>query len=443
MIFGIDLGTTNSLIGVGDELLTGLVSSNVDVSAKKQVPRDVVSEDIVSSYKTNMSVGETGKLSVQCSAIILKELARLGSENSGQKVEDVVISVPAYFTTSQREAVYKAAEIAGLNLKQLINEPTAAAIYTCRDTMDLIIVYDLGGGTFDVSIVDSRAGTYTVIATDGVVLGGDDLDIALMEEVIKETKIPLRFRDKLSKKKLKSKMRLAKEEIQRVRGTVYVDLKEFGVSKPYALTEETYVSIVQQVFGKTIEMTETIISKYIPSYESAKMVLVGGSAACPYLKQMLVKELWAEGIELEIIPCVIDPDLIVAKGVALYAEMMNEGKAQELVEDVTKRLCLELVNGGTQTIIEENTIVPCKNRVTVSNSSECDYLELRLYQGDSLIAKNNAYIGTLRFEYGRVVAEDEGLVDVSVEVTGDGVVVLSASEVLFGDVEQVIKLTAR
>lgn len=439
MIFGIDLGTTNSLIGIGDNLLTGLVSSNVNVATKSQVKRDVVGEDIVSSYKTNMSVSPDGQLSIQCSAIVLKELARLGSRRYGEEVKDVVISVPAYFSTSQREAVYKAAEIAKLNVKALINEPTAAALYLCKDVKDLIVVYDLGGGTFDVSIVDSRTGVYSVIATDGIVLGGDDLDMAIVQDAIDQCKIPIRYRSKTSLKYLKSKMRLAKEEIQKTKSDVFVELSDYGVKKDYVLTPDRYREIIYDVFGKTISMTEAIISRNIPMCEVPKVVFVGGSSSCPFLKDILKKE-----IELEEIESDINPDLIVAKGVSIYAEMLNDGKAETYVEDVTKRLCIEDENGRGVTIIDSNSIIPCRNSITVSNSVTGDTLSLKLYQGDSIVAKNNDYIGTLVYDYGREVEKNDGIVEVTVEVSSDGVITLHANEVLFGDdYAQEIKLTAR
>lgn len=439
MYFGIDLGTTNSLIGVGENLLTGLVSSSVDVVDKKQVKRDTVSSNIVSSYKTDMSMSPSGKLSIQCSAIILKELARLGSRRYGEEVKDIVVSVPAYFSTSQREAVYKAAEIAELNLKALINEPTAAALYVCRNIKDLIIVYDLGGGTFDVSIVDSRLGTYSVIATDGIVLGGDDLDQAIVDDAISECKIPIRFRNKLGISKMKSKIRLAKEEIQRTHQSVCVDLSEFGSVKDYVLTEDKYKVIIRQIFGKTIDMTNFIISKNIPSCERPKVVFVGGSSSCPYLKEILKEE-----IDLEEISSDINPDIIVAKGVALYAELLQLGKAVSYIEDVTKKLCIEDENGRGITIIDSNSIIPCRNSITVNNSQKGNNLSLKLYQGDSIIVKNNAYIGTLVYDYGREVEQNEGIVEVTVEVSTDGVISLTANEVLFGDeFKQEIKLTAR
>lgn len=444
MIFGIDLGTTNSLIGTGDELLSNLVSSNVDMKKKKQVARDYVSEDVVSSYKTDMSMGDSGKLSIEASAVILKELANQGTRRYGEEVKEVVISVPAYFSTSQREAVYKAAEIAGLEVKGLLNEPTAASIYICKDMKDLVVVYDLGGGTFDVTIVDSRLGNYSVIATDGIILGGDNLDRAIVEDAIKDCKIPIRFRTKTALSEMKSKMRLAKEQIQRTRSTVFVDLSEYGAKCEYQLTEDKYKQIVKDVFGRTIQMTSYLICKNIPSDEDPKIIFVGGSSACPYLRELLKEELLLEdGLRLEEITSDVNPDLVVAKGVALYAKMMYDGVARDCVEDVTKRLCIEDSNGKSITIIDSNSIIPCRNTVTVNNSEKSDRLCLRLYQGDSLVAKKNDYIGTLEFDYGHEVAPDEGLVEVTVEVSNDGIISLTAEDVLSFGLAQSVKLTAR
>lgn len=444
MIFGIDLGTTHSLIGTGDELLSNLVSSNVDMKTKKQVPRDYVSEDVVSSYKTDMSMGDSGKLSVEASAVILKELASQGTRRYGEEVKDVVISVPAYFSTSQREAVYKAAEIAGLNVKSLINEPTAASIYICRDMKDLVVVYDLGGGTFDVTIVDSRMGNYSVIATDGIILGGDDLDRAIVDDAIKECKIPIRFRTKFALDTMKSRMRLAKEEIQKTRSTVFVDLSEFGAKSEYKLTEEKYKTLVEAVFGRTIQMTSYLICRNIPADEDPKIIFVGGSSACPYLKELLKERLlYEDGFNLDEIKSDVNPDLVVAKGVALYARMMYDGVAQDCVEDVTKRLCIEDSSGKSITIIDSNSIVPCRNTITVNNSEKSDRLCLKLYQGESLVAKKNDYIGTLEFDYGHEVAPDEGLVEVTVEVSSDGIISLTAEDVLSFGLAQSVKLTAR
>ena len=157
MYYGIDLGTTNSLIGSGEELYTGLVSSSVNSLTGKQVSRDVVGENIVSSYKVDMTTGSDGDYAVRCSSVILRDLANRVHESTGNIVEDVVISVPAKFHHSQRQAVCKAGAMAGLNVVGLINEPTAAAIYMCRDIKDLVV-----GEKYNI-LIDERKPTRFVI----------------------------------------------------------------------------------------------------------------------------------------------------------------------------------------------------------------------------------------------------------------------------------------
>lgn len=439
MVYGIDLGTTNSLIGAGDMLYTGLVSSNVNIKDKVQVPREQAGKDVVSSYKTDMSMSKDGELSVACSAVILAKLAEMGGRAAGEPVKDVVISVPAYFSTSQREAVYKAAGSVGLDVRTLINEPTAAALYVCRDISDLVVVYDLGGGTFDVSIVDSRVGTYTVVATNGIVLGGDDFDRALVEEVFGTMKVPLRFQGEENRKKLQVRVRKAKEEMQRPGvASTRISLQEFKRGD-YVLDEETYKRVMREVFYETVVMTQNIIARNIPSCERPKIVFVGGSSNCPYLREMLLSE-----VDMEEVRSDSDPDYIVAKGVALYAEMLENGTANECVDDVTKRLCIEDDKGQSLTIIDSNTNVPCRNSIIVRNSREGNTLVLKLYQGDSIIATQNEYIGSMVYDFERKVEANEGLVEVTVDVARDGVIALSAMEVMFGEsYRQTVQLTAR
>ena len=439
MYFGIDLGTTNSLIGHGTEMYTGLVSSNVDISTGKQVTRDTVSTDIIQSYKTDMSKSESGQLPIKCSAIILKELAELAERRCGEKVRDVILSVPAYFSTSQREAVIEAAESVNLNVKRLLNEPTAAAIFVCHDLQDLVVVYDLGGGTFDITVIDRRMGNYSVIATDGCVLGGDDFDLALVDDAIKKCRIPVRYRTKLGLKKLKSQLRLVKEQVQRNKDTAYADLSEFGAACEYALTVDEYKKIMRDTFEKTIMMTGDVLRKYVPSCETPKMVFVGGSSNCPYLRELVQQELGLEEIH-----CDTNPDLIVAKGVAIYADMLERGVASDIVEDVTKRFCIEDERGTTITIIDNNSVLPCGGTITVSNSKRGDTLSLDLYQGDKLLAADNEFIGKLVYNYLDEQEPNEGLVEVQLDVSVNGIVRLSAMELLYGEsTKQEIELSAR
>lgn len=365
-ICGIDLGTTNSLIGHGDELYTGLVSSSVDVSTKSQIDRDVVSPNVVSSYKVNMTTGSSGELPVACSSIILGELCRRASRVTGEFIEDIVVSVPAKFSDTQRRAVWQAAEKAGLTMHGLINEPTAAAIYVCREVKDLVVVYDLGGGTFDVTILDSRAGNYFVVATDGDGhLAGDNFDAAIADAAMADCNVKMRYRSEDNIKELRTRVRLCKEALQRTGLTQYVNMASMGCMKDWELTVDTYKNIMKQVFAPTVRLTNQIVQVNLSDCERPKLVFVGGSTACPYLREWVEEE-----TGLNSIPCDMQPDYIVARGVAMYAEMVENGTADKEVEDVTKCLCIENNFGMAEVVIDKNTVIPTSEIRTFDNTEE-------------------------------------------------------------------------
>lgn len=433
MICGIDLGTTNSLIGHGDELYTGLVSSSVDVSKKAQVDRDVVSKDIVSSYKVNMTTGSSGKLPIACSSIILRDLVNKASMRTGQYIEDIVVSVPAKFSHTQRQAVWDAAEQAGLTMHGLINEPTAAAIYVCKDVKDLVVVYDLGGGTFDVTILDSRVGNYFVVATDGDGhLAGDNFDKALVNKALNDCKVKMRFRSADALKMLTSKMRIAKETLQKTGLDQYIDMHVVGVDGEWKLTKDTYIAIMKDVFAPTVKLTKQIIQTNLMESEKPKLVFVGGSTACPFLKQWVKEE-----TGLEDIPCDVQPDLIVAKGVALYAEMVENGTAETEVDDVTKCLCIENELGMAEVIIEKNTIIPVTEVKVFDNTEDTQYLNVNLYQGDSILCSENDYVGTLVYDYGEVRPAHTGIVEIEITVDRNGRISLSCTDITTNDTQQI------
>jgi molecular chaperone DnaK (HSP70) len=437
---GIDLGTTNSLIGYGDSVFSGLVASNVDTDGWNSVSRDVVSSTIVSSYKTDMGLSDDSKLAVRCSSVVLKNLRDKAAKKMGCDVKNFIISVPAYFTTSQREAVVKAASMVGMNVVRLINEPTAAALYVCRNIKDLVVVYDLGGGTFDVSIVDSRVGNYTTIATKGIVLGGDDLDRAITNEMIAKFKVPMRLRTNLFTKKLDLASRKLKEQLQKVtEGSSTVSIQIGDKTEEFTLSLEEYKSILFDVFSRTISMTQNLIAENIPASDKPKVVFVGGSTIDPHLKGILREEFMWEELDTD-----IAADWIVAQGVALYAKMWDDGTAWDQVDDVTKRISIEDVSGRSITVIDDNSIVPCENAITIFNSQKGSVLSLRFYQGAELFAKNNEYIGTMEYNYQDVQEAGQGAVSVTVSVSADGIVSVSAYEVLYGEgTLQNIKLSLR
>lgn len=416
-VYGIDLGTTNSIIGRDDALLTGLVSSSVDIVKAEQVSRDVYGKDIVSSYKVNMSTGESGKVPVYCSSIILKKLASVVAARTDEECRDVCISVPAYFATTQREAVKAAAEKAGLNLRRVINEPTAAAIYVCRDIKDYVIVYDLGGGTFDVTLIDARDGSYRTIATSGEILGGDDLDTAMLLYVLKKNKIRVRYQTKENKAKLRTEIRLVKERLQKERCDQVFSLEFMGGSGNCVFTVDEYKQLVEEVFTPTIIKTQALIDAYVQSYESPKIIYTGGSTYCPYLMEWL-----HEVFDLEEIEYNVPKDMLVAYGIAYVAKLVEDGEDTELITNVTKQLSVELDDGTMFPIIEENTIIPCTVRYPFFNMWDSDTITVRLYQGNSRLAKDNDFIGTLDYKFDKVMKAGTGLINVDIVVTYDGYV---------------------
>lgn len=423
-VCGIDLGTTNSLIGHGDELYTGLVSSSVDVKNKSQVSRDTVSDDIVSSYKVNMTTGESGKLPIACSSIILRELVNKASRQCGEYIDEVVISVPAKFSHTQRQAVFDAANMAGLTVRGLINEPTAAAIYICKDVKDLVVVYDLGGGTFDVTILDSRAGNYSVVATDGDGhLAGDNFDEALAEVAMREMKVKIRHKTPTNIKKLKTSIRLAKEAIQRSGMEQFIDMSQFEVPD-WRLNLDTYCRVMKEVFAPTIRLTKQLIQSNLMDIEVPKLVFVGGSTACPFLRKWVEEEVGIEGVKNN-----EQPDYVVARGVAMYAKMVQDGTALQEVDDVTKCLCIENDLGMAEVIIEKNTIIPVSEIKMFDVSTPNRYLEVNLYQGDALYCKDNDYVGTLTYDYGEVRQPGDGIVEVEIMVDHNGRISLSCTDI--------------
>lgn len=414
-VYGIDLGTTNSVIGRDSKLFTGLVSSNVNIRSSVVVSRDVYSEDVVSSYKVNMSTSESAVIPRHCSTVVLKYLADTVKWLCGEECKDVCISVPAYFATTQREAVKEAASKAGLNLRRVINEPTAAAIYACKDIKDYVIVYDLGGGTFDVTLIDARDGSYRTIATSGEILGGDDLDNAMVNLVLKKNKVRMRYQSKANKALLKSHIRIVKEKIQKEKCDQTFDISFLGCTDMAVFTVDEYKELVETVFAPTIIKTQSLLDAYVQSYESPKIIYTGGSTYCPYLMELL-----HEVIDLEELTYDVPKDMLVAYGISYVAKMVEDGTDTELITNVTKQLSVELDDGTVFPVIEENTIVPCTVRYPFFNVWESDSLSIRLYQGNNRMARDNDFIGKLDYKFDSVMKPGAGLINVDITVTYDG-----------------------
>lgn len=430
-IYGIDLGTTNSLLALNGELLTDLVPSVVDVISLEAGASVLENMNATRSFKCDISLALEGQLSVFASSRVLDQLVK----ESRASVHKVVISVPAYFSDNQRQATIQAAKTVGLEVAGLINEPTAAAIYVSKGRKSMSLVFDLGGGTFDVSVIDSRFGDYDVQATDGCVLGGDDLDRNILKWAIKEAGLRLHRLRQTDLTRIKWECAKLKLRLQRSRKAETLDLTAYGAGQ-VLLTPETYKEIMKLTFSSTILKAKSVLGKVRRGGEIYDLVLVGGSTRCPYLQEWIAQEMGQQPV-----PLFYDPDRVVAQGASLYAQMLADGTAGEQVSDVTKALAIEMADGCVSKIIEANSKIPVTETQVFYNSITADALRVKLYQGDALIAADNELIGELVYSYGRIVPAGEGMVTVEITIEADGTIHFSCKELLKPPVEVVLDRT--
>ena len=427
-IFGIDLGTTNSLIGLQtSNYLSDLVPSCVDMDTGAAGREQFENMKAKRSFKIDMSMGTEGLISRTASHYVLKELARIAELDTGMHVTEVCISVPAYFSDSQRAATIKAAEMAGLTVRGLVNEPTAAAMYIANSKQSLYVVYDLGGGTFDCSIIDSRFGTYDVQATDGICVGGDNFDTNIMRNFVKEGNVPFHKLNELQRAELKHFAAKKKIELQKAKSEIYVDLSPYGGGL-YLFTVATYVSLMKMSFGDTINCLKKLVSSWIPSQETYEILLVGGSTHCPYLRDWI-----AESVGHEVAPLTYDPDRVVAQGAALYANVVERGELGKTVSDVTPALSVGLADGTCDVVIPANSKIPLTEEKLFTNPIRTSTLELSLYQGNNILAANNEFIGQLLWDYETPKDPYTCNVIVKVAVDSSGIITFSASEDLLDE----------
>lgn len=421
-IYGIDLGTTNSLIGLHNEgYLSDMVPSCVNLDT------GVVGADAYNdmqakrSFKVDMSLGTEGVMPRVCSSKVLAKLCRIAGKD---KVKDVVISVPAYFSDNQRQATIEAATSIGLNVRGLVNEPTAAAMYIAQNRRSLFVVYDLGGGTFDVSMIDARFGSYDVQATDGRILGGDDFDKSILKYFTKQGEIPLHKMNALSRNALQHLATKMKIKMQKEHCDFEVDLSAWS-GKKILFKEQDYVQLMKLTFSETINMIKKIVDANIPYGEHYEILLVGGSTRCPYLREWIAEECRVSIPDLD-----YDPDRVVAQGAALYASLLESGDIDTLVSDVTKALSIEMADGTCNVLVEANSKVPLSQETIYSNNVEASSIRINLLQGDNTFAKDNECIGTLEWQYKEVKKPLDGQVIVKVDIDAAGVITFSVKELL-------------
>ena len=471
-IIGIDLGTTNSCVAVmeggeavvianaeGNRTTPSVVAFSKDGErmvgqvAKRQAitnpDRTIASikREMGSNYKVNVD----GKAYTpqEISAMILQKLKADAEAYLGQPVTEAVITVPAYFTDAQRQATKDAGRIAGLDVKRIINEPTAAALAygVDKETDQKIMVYDLGGGTFDVSVLEVGDGVIEVLATAGNNrLGGDDFDKAVMDwmaaEFKKDSGIDLTG-DKVAMQRLKEAAEKAKIELSGVTST--------NINLPYITADATgpkHLDLTltrakfDQLTAHLVEATagpvrQAMSDAGLSSGELSKVLLVGGSSRIPAVQDMVKKLTGKEGFKG------INPDECVAIGAALQGGVLVGDVKGLLLLDVTPlSLGIETMGGVMTKLIERNTTIPAKkSQVFTTAADNQTSVEVHVLQGEREMAQYNKTLG--RFNLDGIAPARRGVpqIEVTFDIDANGIVNVSAKDLGTGK-EQHITITS-
>ena len=472
-VIGIDLGTTNSCVAVmegGEPVVIpnaeGMRTTPSVVAFSKDGER-IVGEPAKRQAVTNpdrtiasikREMGRDHKVAIdgkdyspqEISAIILQKLKSDAEAYLGDTVTEAVITVPAYFTDAQRQATKDAGKIAGLNVKRIINEPTAASLAYGLDKTDheeKILVFDLGGGTFDVSILEIGDGTFEVLSTSGNnQLGGDDFDEVLVNYIADEFKktegVDLR-QDKMSHQRLKDAAEKAKKELSSTLNT-NVNLpfitataegpKHLNMDISRAKFEEITAFLVE----KTMEPTrKALADSGLSISEVDKVILVGGSTRIPAVQEAIKKFTGKEPHKG------INPDECVAIGAAIQAGVLAGDVKDVLLLDVTPlSLGIETLGGVFTKIIERNTTIPTKKSQVFSTAADNQTaVDIHVLQGERSMAGDNVTLG--RFQLMDIPAAPRGIpqIEVTFDIDSNGIVHVGAKDLGTGK-EQKITITS-
>lgn len=495
-IIGIDLGTTNSCVAImegGDpvvianqegnrttpsvvaitdsgERLVGQVakrqaitnSENTVYAVKRMIGRKYNSKEIqydvkISAYKITEAANGDAQVTVrgknyspaEISAMILTKMKQTAEDYLGEKVTDAVITVPAYFNDSQRQATKDAGKIAGLNVLRIINEPTAAALAYGMDKKkdEKIAVFDLGGGTFDISILELGEGVFEVKSTNGDThLGGEDFDQRVMDYLVAEFKkdqgIDLRT-DKMALQRLKEAAEKAKMELSTTMETdINLPFITADASGPkhmnIKLSRAKLESLVEDLIDKVVGPCQTALKDAgMSSKDIDEVILVGGMTRMPRVQQK-VKEIFGKEPHKG-----VNPDEVVAVGAAIQGGVLAGDVKDVLLLDVTPlSLGIETLGGVMTRLIEKNTTIPSKKSQIFSTAADNQpAVSIHVLQGERQMAADNRTLG--RFELVGIPPAPRGVpqVEVTFDIDANGIVHVNAKDLGTGK-EQSIKITA-
>ncbi|AAT27599.1 molecular chaperone DnaK [[Mycoplasma] mobile] len=457
-IIGIDLGTTNSVVAIledktprvlenpnGKRTTPSVVSfKNDDIIvgevAKRQLETNI---NTIASIKRKMGTSETVKINdkeykpEEISAMILSYLKDYAEKKIGSKIKKAVITVPAYFNNAQREATKTAGRIAGLSVERIINEPTAAALAFGLDKTDKeqkILVYDLGGGTFDVSVLELANGTFEVLSTSGDnFLGGDDWDNEIVKWLIGKIKLEHKYdvsKDKMAMARLKEEAEKAKINLSTT-STTSINLPFLAVtdSGPINVEVELKRSDFEKMTQHLVERTrkpvrDALKEAKLKSEDLHEVLLVGGSTRIPAVQEMLQHELNKKPNHS------INPDEVVAIGAAIQGAVLSGDINDVLLLDVTPlTLGIETQGGIATPLIQRNTTIPTtKSQIFSTAADNQSEVTINVVQGERQMAADNKSLG--QFNLGGIEKAPRGTpqIEVSFSIDVNGIIKVSATD---------------